>query len=355
MAAASWNIGIVGLAWVLSVGLVAAEEADCSDEESCRNKSVALRLKIAAIASILVASTIGVTLPIVGRSISALKPDRDVFFVIKAFAAGVILATGFIHVLPDAFEALTNPCLNDNPWGKFPFSGFIAMMAALMTLMADSLATGYYERYNLKKQKKSIVNGASEEQGQNVELQHGNFVQGHSHGAHGHALDHESGASLIRHRVISQVLELGIVAHSVIIGISLGASQSPCTIRPLVAALTFHQFFEGMGLGGCIVQASLKNSSTAIMAFFFAVTTPFGIAVGIAISSVYNENSPTALIVEGVFDSASAGILIYMSLVDLLAADFMSARMQNSARLQVWSYSALLLGAGAMSLIAKWA
>ena len=50
------------------------------------------------------------------------------------------------------------------------------------------------------------------------------------------------------------MLELGIIVHSVIIGISLGASESPKTIRPLVAALTFHQFFEGMGLGSCITQ-----------------------------------------------------------------------------------------------------
>ena len=52
------------------------------------------------------------------------------------------------------------------------------------------------------------------------------------------------------------MLELGIVAHSVIIGISLGSSQSPQTIKPLLAALSFHQFFEGMGLGGCISQVS---------------------------------------------------------------------------------------------------
>jgi zinc transporter 1/2/3 len=51
-----------------------------------------------------------------------------------------------------------------------------------------------------------------------------------------------------------KVLELGIIVHSVIIGMSLGASESPSTIRPLLAALTFHQFFEGIGLGGCIVQ-----------------------------------------------------------------------------------------------------
>lgn len=50
------------------------------------------------------------------------------------------------------------------------------------------------------------------------------------------------------------MLELGIVAHSVIIGISLGTSGNPQTIKPLIAALSFHQFFEGMGLGGCISQ-----------------------------------------------------------------------------------------------------
>ena len=44
------------------------------------------------------------------------------------------------------------------------------------------------------------------------------------------------------------------MVHSVIIGISLGASEDPSTIKPLVVALSFHQMFEGMGLGGCIVQ-----------------------------------------------------------------------------------------------------
>lgn len=51
-----------------------------------------------------------------------------------------------------------------------------------------------------------------------------------------------------------QVLELGIVVHSVVIGLSLGASNNTCTIKGLVAALCFHQLFEGMGLGGCILQ-----------------------------------------------------------------------------------------------------
>lgn len=93
----------------------------------------------------------------------------------------------------------------------------------------------------------------------------------------------------------------------------------------------------------------------AIMATFFSLTTPVGIAIGIGISSVYEENSPTALIVEGIFNSASAGILIYMALVDLLAADFMNPILQSNSRLQLGANASLLLGAGCMSVLAKWA
>eukprot|EP00253_Pinus_taeda_P027052 PITA_27052 len=330
---------IVGSAIMLCsmVNSVGADDNTCSGKESaCRNKTEALHLKIGALASILVASTIGVCLPVLGRSFSALRPDKNIFFIIKAFAAGVILATGFVHVLPDAFDSLTSECLSTNPWGNFPFAGFIAMMSAVCTLMVDALATGYYERSHFRNQNKGNEGTVP---GDGNDPEHENHLHAHSHATHGHA--HGSNTrdedSTIRYRVIAQVLELGIVAHSLIIGISLGASESPCTIRPLVAALSFHQFFEGMGLGGCIVQAGFKNKSAAVilMTFFFAVTTPFGIALGIGISSVYIENSPTALI---------------------LAADFInSSRMKKNGALQLCSYIALLLGAGAMSLIAKWA
>ncbi|KAA3471315.1 zinc transporter 3-like [Gossypium australe] len=68
------------------------------------------------------------------------------------------------------------------------------------------------------------------------------------------------------------------------------------------------------------------------MVLFFALTTPLGIGIGIGISNTYNENSPTALVVEGMLNAASAGILIYMALVDLLAADFMNPKLQNNGK-----------------------
>ncbi|CAI0425318.1 unnamed protein product [Linum tenue] len=92
-----------------------------------------------------------------------------------------------------------------------------------------------------------------------------------------------------------------------------------------------------------------------IMAFFFATTTPFGILVGLGLSKTYKENSPTALIISGLLNASTAWLLIYMALVDLLAGDFMGPKMQGSISLQLKSFVVVLLGAGGMSLMAKWA
>ncbi|XP_047938812.1 zinc transporter 8-like [Salvia hispanica] len=323
----------------------------CEAEDEYRDKALALRYKLAALASILVASAAGVCLPVAAKWFPALSAKSNLFFVVKAFASGVILSTGFIHVLPDAFENLTSPCIPEHPWGDFPFTGFIAMVASIGTLMVDTYATSYYRR---RANAKAADGGGDEEM----------LAAVRDHGVHGHA--HRGGlvssdsedsddSELLRHRVISQVLELGIVVHSVIIGIALGASQSPSTIKPLIAAMTFHQFFEGIGLGGCISQAKFNVRAVAIMAVFFSLTTPVGIAIGIGIANIYSETSSTALIVQGVFNSASSGILIYMALVNLLSADFMSPRLQNNGKLQLGANLALLLGAGCMSFLAKWA
>lgn len=91
------------------------------------------------------------------------------------------------------------------------------------------------------------------------------------------------------------------------------------------------------------------------MILFFSVTAPVGVGIGIGISSVYERNGPGGAAVEGVLNSASAGILIYMALVDLLAAEFMSKRMESNVRLQLGAHISLLLGAGSMSFLAMWA
>jgi len=362
------------------------EEMQKAEGAGCRDDAAALRLKEVAMAAILVAGVLGVGLPLAGRKRRAMRTDSAAFMAAKAFAAGVILATGFVHMLHDAQNALSSPCLPAVPWRRFPFPGFVAMAAALATLVLDFLATRFYETKHrdeaarVKAAAAAALAAASSASASEEDITVVTVVEderkapllqthchGHSHG-HGHGHSHSHGHELVqvegregdvsehvRSVVVSQILEMGIVSHSVIIGLSLGVSRSPCTIRPLVAALSFHQFFEGFALGGCIAQAQFKNLSAVLMASFFAITTPAGIAAGVGLSTIYNPNSPRALVIEGILDSVSAGLLIYMSLVDLIAADFLGSKMTGSLRQQVMAYIALFLGAISMSSLAIWA
>ncbi|CDY44832.1 BnaCnng11880D [Brassica napus] len=338
---------------------------NASESDPCRDDSAAFLLKLVAIASILLSGAAGVSVPLIGRNRRFLQTDGSLFVTAKAFAAGVILATGFVHMLAGGAEALKNPCLPEFPWSKFPFPGFFAMVAALITLLVDFMGTQYYERK--QEREADDDHGGIHIVGIHAHAAHHRHSHPHGHGScdghskidigHGHGHVHgglELGSSA-RHVVVSQVLELGIVSHSIIIGISLGVSQSPCTIRPLIAALSFHQFFEGFALGGCISQAQFRNKSATIMACFFALTTPIGIGIGTAVASSFNSHSVGALVTEGILDSLSAGILVYMALVDLIAADFLSKRMSCNFRLQIVSYLMLFLGAGLMSSLAIWA
>ncbi|CAL4901254.1 unnamed protein product [Urochloa decumbens] len=339
----------------------AAAGCECSEDAAAagRDKARALRLKVVAIFCILAGGAAGAAVPVLGRRFPLLRPGTDLFLAIKAFAGGVILATGLVHILPAAFDALGSPCLEGRgPWAEFPFAGAAAMLAAIATLMADTVATGYFRR-TVARKAAAVVDEPPEEPGhceEGGDLEVAADAQhGHAHGMSVVAPAPDAGDELVRHRVISQVLELGVVVHSLIIGMSLGASDFPSTVRPLVPALTFHQFFEGIGLGGCIVQAKFRLKSVVAMALFFSVTTPAGVAIGIGISSVYDETSPTALVVQGLLEAAAAGILIYMALVDILAEEFMSDRVQSRARLQLALNVSLLLGAGLMSMLAIWA
>lgn len=184
--------------------LVVSESSECEDEsnDKCNNKQKALPLKIIAIFSILITSMIGVTLPLLTRSIPALSPDRSLFVIVKAFAAGIILGTGFMHVLPDSFDMLSSSCLSENPWHKFPFSGFLAMLSAIVTLMVDSMATSFYVRRNSVGIKpETQIEGGDQEMA---------VTSGHLHTHHhGHLPQPKEGAEnsqLLRYRVVAMVI-----------------------------------------------------------------------------------------------------------------------------------------------------
>jgi zinc transporter 1/2/3 len=348
-----------------------ADESDCALGEAEEEYSRPWRIAAAFI--LLGCSLAGPLLPVVAARWPKLLVPQALLRQGRAFGAGVILATAFIHMLTPASEKLTNPCLPPIFTDKYgAWAGAIAMTAALLvqllefgvSLHHDAPAQAQSDASNeaVPLDSEVPVNGSSSSMqfgklGGDEPAKYEPVASAHAH-AHGHAhlvLNGESGA---RHRQASVlVLELGIAMHSVIIGLDLGVSGNDEFVALLIA-LSFHQFFEGFALGGALIDAGIRSLGKLAPAIaWFACSTPIGVLLGVGIHSSYNANSRTALIVQGVLDAASAGILIYSSLVELINNQFTQNPefRKQPLRTRVTSFLALYLGAAAMAFIGRYA
>lgn len=94
-----------------------------------------------------------------------------------------------------------------------------------------------------------------------------------------------------------------------------------------------------------------------LMALVYMLATPIGQAIGIAVSQSYAPNSANALLTQGIFDSISAGILIYDALVNLITANITHSRNFSSltAARKIMVFAALWTGAAIMAIIGYWA
>ncbi|CAG8648548.1 25074_t:CDS:2, partial [Cetraspora pellucida] len=269
----------------------------------------------------------------------AFKIPSIVFFITKHFGSGVILATAFVHMLPSAFASLNNPCLPSvwTSYGAWP--GAIAMMAALFIFFIEYFALRVADKMGEVNNEDTVNEAVADKPGVTFEHFHH-----HAHTVLG-----------TRAEIIGIIiLECGICFHSVIIGMALSVSGDE--FISLFVALIFHQMFEGLGLGSRIAELHFppKSIEPWLMSLAYGTTTPIGILIGLLIRNSYNPNSDTALIVQGVFDSISAGILLYAALVELIANDFIyDLDFQNKIpkQNQIVAFTCLIVGAGIMSLI----
>ena len=104
--------------------------------------------------------------------------------------------------------------------------------------------------------------------------------------------------------------------------------------------------------------ASVSFAKKMLMALAFALITPLGMAIGIGVLKQFNGNDPSTLIALGTLDSLSAGILIWVGLVEMLAHDWLmpGGELTNAKAGTVGVAGvALVAGMALMSLLGKWA
>ena len=111
-----------------------------------------------------------------------------------------------------------------------------------------------------------------------------------------------------------------------------------------------------------LLPTSLSMKQKLILASLFAFITPIGMAIGIGVLHHFNGNDKNTIIVIGTLDALSAGILIWVGVVEMWAGDWMTGSHGHKAELADADWITVMLagfglvaGFVIMSLLGKWA
>lgn len=330
-----------------------------------------LNLRIASIFVILIGSALGALFPVYANRHKGMKVPEWTFFIAKYFGSGVIVATAFIHLLAPANEALTSPCLS-GPITSYDWVEGIALMTIFSLFFVELMVMRYvrFEAHSHDDDDHHLESAPAklEESPEPLERPGSRSVHARGEDHLGHTRAHIDNEEADNKHVSAEdfaaqmtaifILEFGIIFHSIFIGLTLAVAGSE--FNTLFVVLVFHQTFEGLGLGSRLAVTpwpQAKKMTPYILGGMYAISTPTAIAIGLGVRKSYPPESDTTLIVNGIFDSISAGILIYTGLVELMAHEFMFSNVMRKAPLKtvLSAFGLMCLGAALMALLGKWA
>lgn len=211
----------------------------------------------------------------------------------NAFAGGVFLGAGLIHMLPDAsgkFAALLGGA------DTYPHAALIAGVGFLLMLLLDKVLA-------------------------------------------------QRPAGTPTDTVYPYVLALILSAHSVIVGVSLGLERHLIGAGAILIAILAHKSTAAMALTISLVTGRVDQVRSRNLRWGFLLATPAGIVLGTVWSRILQGTH--AALTEGIFDSVAAGTFMYIAIADVLVEEFQSTHLG-------WMFAAAVVGFLGMALVAVW-
>ncbi|RYO96258.1 hypothetical protein DL765_011639 [Monosporascus sp. GIB2] len=336
------------------VGPSSEESSEESTAARCekRDRDYNIGLRVGLLFVMLAAGLFGTVGPIFLAM--ALPPKFGVVFsIVKQFGTGVIISTAFVHLYTHATLMLTNDCLGELKYEST--TSAIVMAGIFVSFLIEYISHRVAKHFW----------GSSDNDAMSV-----------------------------------LILEAGIIFHSILIGITVVVAGDGYFVT-LFVVIIFHQMFEGIALGTRIaaIGSPARNGSHGdkphshglgghasadaspnlgdnasngaaspgwktpslltklLMAIAFAITTPIGMAIGIGVLDTFNGNDPTTLWALGTLDALSAGILVWVGVVEMWAGDWIfGGEMTHSSPLvTALALFGLVAGMVLMSFLGKWA
>jgi len=263
-----------------------------------------LSIKLALLLAILAVGAAGAVLPLMRRG--SAQNERILGWG-NSFAAGVFLAAGLVHMLPDADEIWTGL-----GW-DYPMAFALAGFAFAFMLLVEHVL--------LPEQAHQEVHAPSGERFARIAEHH--------------------------HDALSAYAVLTALSiHSLLAGVALGAQPDLSRALVISLAIIAHKSAAGFALGVSLARSPLPTKQSWRLVALFAVATPVGGLVGALVGEILDGR--LAANFEAVFLSIAAGTFIYVATFDILRDEFPAP----GGRFAKWLV--LTMGIGAMGMLAFW-
>eukprot|EP00956_Cyclotella_meneghiniana_P017579 scaffold28858_cov71-Cyclotella_meneghiniana.AAC.4 len=274
------------------------------------------------------------------------------------FSAGVLLAAGFVHLLVDSNETVSEVCGEECfPW-SFAVAGIIMNTYGGKNTAETSDGVGNVGEKN-EPQQDSRPARASVEYDADASMMtmsrvgsafsvipnQDGLADGHHHHTHDGHLDW----------LTSAILTFALDIHVILEGLGIGATNDVSEIESQFVAVAFHKFFTAYALSTQLVEDGLWSNPQKRVYYFistglFIGLNFLGIGIGWAISSENDSDSDT--LGTAIIIAMCAGSFVYVSAIEIIPEQMEIIRSRRlSTPLIIFCF---LLGYCLMTLLGKW-
>ena len=226
-----------------------------------------LTIKIIAALAILAIGIVGGIIPLLAAKRHA---SRRFLSLGNALAGGIFLGTGFIHLLPEASEALEEVV-------DYPLAALLAALGVGVLLLIDRVV----------------------------------FETSRATGSE------QSGGP--RQPIYPVVLLVVLSIHSIIAGIALGLEPEVAASVLVMLGILFHKGSAAFALMVSAHSSGADKARLRLILTTFVLMTPLGILLGTVAANMLEGRAAT--IIEGSFNALAAGTFIYVAILDVIDAE----------------------------------
>ncbi|KAI4373447.1 hypothetical protein MLD38_011572 [Melastoma candidum] len=249
------------------------------------------------------------------------------------FAAGVFLGTSMMHFLGDStstFNSLTTK--------TYPFSFMLACSGYLLTMLGDCVITHLTQK-NGRDAKIGMEEGGLPD----------NEGQGEVHDGR------TANTMFLRTSSLGDtiLLILALCFHSVFEGIAVGVSETKADAWRNMWTISLHKIFAAIGMGIALLRMLPKRPFllTAAYSMAFAISSPIGIGIGIAIDAT--TQGAVADWIYAISMGIACGVFVYIAINHLIAKGFRPSA-ESQFDTPFFKFFAVLLGVAVIAIVMIW-